>query len=122
MHNNSVALLHNIKTYMKQNDTMKDNRTYLGTTYMTQLKNMDDAMTNTFDDLWQTCHPNVLYLLSSFCLPLLHFFQKHHSYMDLENSHYEPMSCLSSSALVHRVFLASYCANLIIIVGFSVVN
>jgi hypothetical protein len=34
MHNNSVALLHNIKTHMEQNDAIKDNRTYLGTTYM----------------------------------------------------------------------------------------
>ena len=33
MYNNSVALLHNIKTHLEQNDAIKDNRTYLGTTY-----------------------------------------------------------------------------------------
>jgi hypothetical protein len=87
MHNNSVALLHNIKRYIEQNDAMKDNRTYLGTMYVAQLKNMDDAKTNIFDELGQTFHPNVLYLLSSFCLPSLHLFLKHHPYLDLENSH-----------------------------------
>jgi hypothetical protein len=87
MHNNPVALLHNMKMHMKKNDTIKDNQKYLGTMYMAQLKNMDDAMTNSFVELGQTFHPNVLYLLSSFCLPLLYFFQKHHPYLDLENSH-----------------------------------
>jgi hypothetical protein len=72
---------------MEQNDAIKDNRKYLGTTYMAQLKNMNDAMTNSFVELRQTFHPNVLYLISSFCLTLLHFFQKHHPYLDLENSH-----------------------------------
>jgi hypothetical protein len=81
MHNNSVALLHNINTHMEKNDATKDNRTYLGTTYMAQLKNMDNSMANNFDKLGQTFHPNFMYLLSSFCLPLLHFFQKHHPYL-----------------------------------------
>jgi hypothetical protein len=72
---------------MEQNDDMNDNQTYLGTTYTTQLKNMDDAKTNSFDELGQTFHPNVMYLLSSFCLSSIHLFLKHHPYLDLENSH-----------------------------------
>jgi hypothetical protein len=87
MNNNSVALLHNIKTYMEQNDAMKDNRTYLGTTYTTQLKIMDDAKTDSFDKLGQTFHPYILYLISSLCLPSLHLFLKPHPYLDIETSH-----------------------------------
>jgi hypothetical protein len=48
---------------------------------------MDDAMTNSFDDLGQTFHPNNMYLLSSFCLPSLHLVLEHRPYLDLENSH-----------------------------------
>jgi hypothetical protein len=66
MHNNLVALLHNIKMHMEQNDGMKDNRTYLGTMYTSQLKNMDYAKINNFDEFGQTFHANVMYLLYSF--------------------------------------------------------
>jgi hypothetical protein len=48
---------------------------------------MDDATTNSFGVVGQTFHPNVMYLLSSFCLPSLQLFLKHHPYFDLENSH-----------------------------------
>ena len=73
--------------HMEQNDATKDNQTYPGTMYTTQLENMDDAKTNSFDGLGQTFHPNVLYMLSSLCLPSLHLFLKHHPYLDLENTH-----------------------------------
>jgi hypothetical protein len=120
MHNNSVALLHNINTHMEQNDAMKDNRTYLGTTYMAQLKNMDSSMANSFDKLGKP-------FTQTFCTCFLIFVCLYSTSSKsiiltwiLRTPIRGPMSCLSSLAHVHRVFLAS-CARLIIRLGFSIV-
>jgi hypothetical protein len=53
---------------------------------MAWLKNMDDAMTNSFSDLGQTFHPNILYLLSSFLSTFTPPISKASSLPDLENS------------------------------------
>ena len=53
---NNSATLHNKKTHTKdQNKNMRDDHTYLGmSSIYAQANNMDDVMTNNFDDSVQT--------------------------------------------------------------------